>query len=216
MNEDRLKFHQNTVRILLILYFFSDKYEDKNNPDRVMIFKNEVRLQKINFLIRYPSYLAYELMEIIKCHPDETETIKNIIIDIFKNDEPQLRTEEMERFLYGAWESLDKVIAFLKSFNFIKHDSRVKSNLKKYDKKYFLTIFGASRIEQGLSQIESLKWYAQRCQLIKKYFGDMTGTELRIRQYSHPEYSATALSEKIIDIEQKTKATFQEKFEIKI
>ncbi len=210
------KFYQDTLRILLILYYFSDNHSDENYPARKKVFSSEVRLQKIDFLIRYPSYLCYELIEVANQFPENKESIKNEISRIFGEDEPKLRTQEMVRFFYGAFEPLDKTILFLKTYNFIHYDSRRGTDLRKIDKKYYLTDFALKKIEGELAHIQTVDWYFKRCELIKKYFGTLTGTELKIMQYKHPEYKATLIGDYIKDIEDKTRELFKIKFQSKL
>ena len=80
-NEDeRLKIYKDRFRIILILYYFSEDYLREEQPERRKIFKSEIKIQALNFLIRYPDYLAYELMEMVsEGLIDDKENIKNII-----------------------------------------------------------------------------------------------------------------------------------------
>ena len=64
------------------------------------------------------------------------------------------------------------------------------------------------KINEGLVKLPSLDWYVKRCQLIKKYFGDLTGTELKEMQYEHPEYRKTNWNELIQDIENRVRVRF--------
>jgi len=205
-------FYQNTIRVLFILFFFSEVYNDPQKPNLVKILYSEVRIQKIDFLLRYPSYLCDELMNLI----DKEKSLKSEITEeiemILANDEPKLKTKEMQRFFFGAYDKLDEIIAFLWGYGFIKFDSRRRLNMTQHQKVYFLTKYGEEKINQGLSKIAVFDWYVSRCKLIKKYFGDLTGTELKEMQYEHPEYREANWNELIRDIETRVRTRFQQNY----
>ena len=53
-----------------------------------------------------------------------------------------------------------------------------------------------------------MNWYFSRCEIIKKYFGDFLGTELKIMQYRNETYLNATLGEKIADIEIEVKKLY--------
>lgn len=137
---------------------------------------------------------------------DQTE-IKNIIKDIFLNKEPILRKMEMTRFLFGAYEHIDDVISFLKSFGLIEFSSKKDDILRTVDKRYFLTEKAIEKLEQ-VDNYNALLWYKERCLLIKKYFGQFSGSTLKDMQYQIEEYKETAYSDLISDIQNKVYTEF--------
>jgi hypothetical protein len=204
---------RDKLRIFLIIYFFSDKYNDAENSDWVRLLRGETKIQKIDFLIRYPSYLCYELMNLTDTNSQiDSNEIKSIVKTIFDSNEPELRRIDMQRFFFGAWESIDEIISFLDSHALIKFFSRKSTDDRVIAKEYFVTNLGSDRIETGLKEIPILNWYKERCELISKYFGDFTGTELRVSQYSHPEYASTPIGTYIKDIEDRTRELFISKY----
>ncbi|MDH5665813.1 MAG: hypothetical protein OEY10_05915 [Nitrosopumilus sp.] len=204
--------YRDRLRILLIICFFSEEHSDESRPERVRIFKSEARIQKIDFLIRYPSYLAYELLTLMKEKNLDRSTLKNIVSNIFSSHEPQIRTQEMMRFFHGAYDKLDEIILFLKSFDFLEFESERGVDGRVINKKYFLTCKGHESITNNLSKIKSIKWYFERCELIKTYFGDYSASDLIIRQYNIQEYRDTQLRQTIRDIEEETKSLFFKEF----
>lgn len=210
-----INLYRNRLRILLILYYFSDDLDSDPDvsPKFVKEFKSEVKIQKIDFLIRYPDYLASELLYLVEMSDPKANKseIKGIIRDIFQNKEPELRREEMLRFFFGAYEDIDDIIAFLVARNFINYESKRSSDGRIYDKAYYLTEFGVSKIENEiLLKLVKANWYKERCKIIKKYFGDLTGSELKFRQYQHEEYKNTQLNQYINGIEDDVKNKFLE------
>lgn len=207
--------YRSRLRILLILYFFSEEIDSSSElrPEFVKVFKSEVKIQKIDFLIRYPDYLASELLFLVESsNPKANKNeIKEIIRGIFRDNEPELRREEMLRFFFGAYEDIDDIIAFLVSRNFIKYESKRSVDQRVFNKAYYLTKFGVDKIENEiLSNLAKANWYKERCELINKYFGDLTGSELKFRQYQHKEYKNTQLNQYINGIEEQVKNKFLE------
>ena len=210
------EFYQNAVRVLFILYFFSEVYTNPEKPDLIKAFSSEVRIQKIDFLLRYPSYLCDELMNLI----DRNESIRRNVIqeieNILTDDEPKLKTKEMQRFFFGAYDKLDQIIAFLWSYGFVKFESKRRIDMTQHQKNYYITKYGEEKIVDGLAKLPTLVWYVKRCQLIKEYFGDMTGTELKQMQYEHPEYREANWNEIIQDIEKRVRERFKNEYQQRI
>lgn len=212
-NDEKLKIYKDRFRIILILYYFSDDYVSDEHPDRRKMFKSEIKIQALNFLIRYPDYLAYELMEMVKEGAiDDKESIKNTIRDIFDNDEPVIRRQEMEKFFYGAYEDLDDVIAFFVSIGFLQFESLRRTDNRVSSKRYYLTEYGLHKIEEGIKDMDVADWYKNRFRLIKEYFGDIGGSELKVRQYQVYEYKNTTLKDYISGIEDKVRGIFRDTF----
>lgn len=190
------------MRVLLILYFFSEAYAEPLEPTLARVFYSEVKIQKIDFLLRYPSYLCFELLRL---HQEtgvpSGADVQQIVSNIFAKGEPELRTDEMKRFFFGAYQDLDDIIGFLKSVGLVEFRKQTSMGLKDIRKAYFLTQDGILRIERGLANVPSASWYFDRCQLIKRYFADASGTQLKNRQYAIEEYRETPLGDYIQDIE---------------
>lgn len=194
--------YRERLRIMLILYFFSEEYAEPLEPTLARVFYSEVKIQKIDFLLRYPSYLCFELLRLHQETgvPSATD-VQQIVSNIFAKGEPELRTDEMKRFFFGAYQDLDDIIGFLKSVGLVEFRKQTSMGLKDIRKAYFLTQDGIQRIERGLANVPSAYWYFDRCQLIKRYFADASGTQLKNRQYAIEEYRETPLGDYIQDIE---------------
>lgn len=210
--ENTIKKFRDRLRIIIILYTFCDK-EENNNGQYFGTFRTEIRIQALDFLVRYPDFLSMELMDLMNSDTSiNPEAIQQIISDIYKKKEPVLRVEEMEKFFHGAYESLDDVVAYLVSIGFLKYESKKRTDGNTYDRIYRITLECAQRIEHFLKTIDSVKWYFQRCELIGKYFGQFTGSELKQRQYRYSEYSDISYKSHIKNINEKVKVTFENHF----
>jgi hypothetical protein len=195
-----IRQYQDRVRIFLLLLSFSHDYEDLNFPERKKIFESEIKIQKLDFLLRNPDYFAYELLFYAREHSAEREEIKRLVGEIFHSKEPELRRIEMEKFFFGAFEYIDDVIGFLKSIDFIDFTSQKDSGLKTFNKKYYITDFALRKCSIFLMQETSLTWYLNRCSLIHKYFGHLSGSQLKVMQYRIDEYKNTKYREYISGI----------------
>lgn len=186
--QEKIQQFKHRLRIFFILYTFSENYSDDKNPTFKKLFESEIKLQKLDFWVRNPDHLCYSLLELAETDMPKSIEIKSIVKKIFNDNEPVLRRDEMEKFRFGAYEDLSNVISFLDGMNLIRFDSKRTSDLRVVDKKYFVTENGVNIIESQLPNLNFLHWYMERCQLIKKYFGDKSGTELKDLQYKIEEY----------------------------
>ena len=206
----QIRKYKDRIRIFLILYYFSEPYSDPNTPTYIKQLTSEIKIQKIDFLIRNPDYLSYILLKEAEENEKKKPEIKTIVEQIFKNNEPKLRRLEMERFFFGAYEDIDDVIAFLKSIGFIEFKSKKNIKLNTYEKQYFVTRLAIDNIEKNLGKLESLKWYTERCLLIKKYFGDLSGSQLKVAQYKIDSYRETTFKNYIKGISESVTNKFME------
>lgn len=205
------RFYKDRFRILMILYFFSEETDD---PSRPRLLYGEIKIQAIDFFIRNPDYLAYELLKIAEEDPSKASKIKSIVKSIYNHSEPQLRRVEMEKFFYGAYEDIDDIIAFLVSRGLLHYESKVRTNMRVAEKHYYLTSVAVKKLDTAKESLPVAKWYFDRCQIIKEHLGGVTGSQLKSKQYQIEEYSTTAYKEKIqgIDdmVEQKYETLFNQ------
>lgn len=204
-DETVLRFFKDRFRILLIIYFFAEETED---PELPRVQYGEIKVQAIDFFIRNPDYLAYELLSIASELPEKASEIEKIVRKIYKDSEPQIRRQEMEKFFYGAYEDIDDIVAYLHSRQLIFHQSKRRTNQTVAEKHYYLTKHGMDRIKAAKG-IPIAKWYFERCAIIKDYLGGATGSELKSRQYQVEEYSNTTYKGKIQEINDLVEEKFQ-------
>lgn len=203
---------RDVVRILFILYFCGKKtlqpsLFDVN--DYTHLIDSESKLQKIDFWLRYPDHLATALL--YGCEPDgngklahRSEEIKPIIRHIFQSREPLLRWIPMRKYLRGAYEPLDEVMAYVSALG-LAYRRVVEWGHCIY---YFLTPKGSCAVEGIQRECEESGWYAQRCQLINEFFGHLNGFEIRNLQYLQPSYKSTPNQMTIDRIESEVRQRF--------
>lgn len=209
---EELRMYKDRIRIFFIIYFFSETYSDQQYDDCCRVLYSEVKIQKLDFLIRNPDYLCFELLELCYRNDIDKKEIKEIIKNIFYSHEPQIRRLEMEKFFFGAYEDIDNVIAFLVSVGFIRYKSQRNSSLKLTEKSYYVTNLADEKIRLIMNNAPYLKWYMERCLLIKKYFGEYSGTQLKNLQYKIDKYRDTTYKEYIQDIEDLVRQKYCEEF----
>lgn len=209
---ENIRVYKDRIRIFLILYIFSEEITEKGSSSYKKVFKSEVKIQKIDFLLRNPDYFSYELLLFAKEGKFDKSEIKVIIKEIFDTKEPSIRRLEMERFFFGAYEDIDDVISFLKSIDFIDFKSKRSIDLKTIDKHYYITDFSYNKFESSLKKLSSIQWYIKRCMLIKQFFGDLTGSQLKVLQYQIDEYRDASYKEYISDIQSNVKKLFSEMY----
>lgn len=210
--DNSLRKFRDRLRIIIILYTFCERLE-LNADGHYGIFRSEIKIQALDFLLRYPDFLCMELLDLLDTDPAlDAQEIKSIITGIYQQKEPNIRVEEMEKFFHGAYESIDEVIAFHVSVGFLKHDSKKRTDGKTYDKHYYITQTCADRIERHLKEIPAVGWFFERSALLKKYFDGFSGTELKTRQYRYTEYSVVSYKSYIRNINDKVRDRFNERF----
>jgi hypothetical protein len=207
LNESILRFYKDRFRILLIIYFFSEKTD---NPEFPLLFYGEIKIQAIDFFIRNPDYLAFELLSIAESDSEQSKEIKTIVKSIYKTSEPTIRRLEMEKFFYGAYEDIDDIIAFLSSRGLLKYESKMRTNLRVAEKHYYITQKAEVLLQNAEKEIEAAGWYYRRCSIIKSFLGGTTGSEMKARQYQIGEYSNTTYKEKIDQIDDLVYEKFKE------
>ncbi len=211
-----LRKYRDRLRIIIILYVFCERSKS-DDIQYFGLFRSEIKIQALDFLLRYPDFLSMELMNLMDNDSSiDRNEIKNVISKIYSDNEPDLRVEEMEKFFHGAYESIDEVIAFHVSIGFIKHESKKRIDGKTYDKNYYVTLDCADRIESSLKLVSAMQWYFERCELIKKYFDKFTGSQLKSRQYMYAEYSNISYKSHIQNINSKVRIAFKSRFNIEL
>jgi len=196
----------------ILFIFFSEMYAGSENEDCCKVLNTEVKIQKLDFLLRNPDYLCFELLEVCNRNDVDKNEIKGIVKNIFYSHEPQIRRLEMERFFFGAYEDIDEVIAFLVTVGFIKYKVQRNSVLKLTEKRYYVTNLADEKMKLPMDDMPYLKWYLDRCLLIKQYFGEYTGTQLKNLQYKIDQYRDTTYREYIRNIDDLVRQKYYEEF----
>jgi hypothetical protein len=175
------------VRILFIILAAADPLAgDDDMPGAVGVLRTETKLQKLDFWVRNPDYLADELMTEYEegNRPDGLLLAERILSD----HEPDLRRIPMLRFKFGAYEPLDTALAILESRGLVQR-KRSGDALHVVETKFYLLERGGSAVQELVQEFPALTWYRDRAALATSIVGDANAAELRARQYLQQEYA---------------------------
>ncbi len=219
----------DAARLLLILDRFSIPKDRKTFPKQCVPnspfaahFASEYYLQKLDFLIRYPGYFVFELIELYKTndpHASDRSQVMALIQQIIQDQEPEFQTIPFRKFWRGAYERRDDVENWwwARGLVFTGFETRGKAAPWKH---YFLTKTGQDVATSLVAGVQDAKWYAKRINEIHQYMGHLPASEIKNRQYSHERYRQANLNELIPDLSEDEifshyKSVFGEVLEVK-
>jgi len=203
----------DAARLLLILHHFAREPDQATRalrcwPDRPVSrhFTPEYYLQKLDFLVRYPSYLAYELIELHALRvasAADGAAVQAVVRQLVGDREPDYRTMPFRKFWRGAYESIDRVEAWWYTRTLVYTGLEQRGGVAtpgRPQKHYFLTPLGEAEAERLVAQVEHARWYDERIRLLHRFYGELTPTAVKALQYSHASYRAAQLNEHIPDL----------------
>jgi hypothetical protein len=165
-------------------------------------FAFEYYLQKLDFLLRYPRYFAFELIELHGSNDgpasDAAATIETIR-KVLGDKEPELHTEPFVRFWRGAYERLDDVEGWWFSRELVCMGRETRGNVPRW-KHYFLTAKGEEVAGRLKEKVDHARWYARRIEEIHRFMGHLSAANIKGRQYRHQGYSEANLNQLIPDL----------------
>jgi hypothetical protein len=165
-------------------------------------FASEYYLQKLDFLLRYPRYFAFELIELHAATDGPAADAGAAVAAIRRvlgEKEPELHTEPFLRFWRGAYERLDDVEGWWFSRELVCMGREVRGTGPRW-KHYFLTAKGEQVAERLRLNVGHARWYAARIEEIHHFMGHLSAASIKSRQYRHQEYSESDLNQLIPDL----------------
>jgi hypothetical protein len=182
--------YQNAIRLLFILVHGAERLVEEKHSDAAGLFKGETRLHAMDFWVRYPDYLAYELINIFEKTRDIALLTK--AEEIFEDEEPDIRRIPMIRWRFGAYEKIDNTLSVLISKGLVRQEG--KKNSTAVQEYHYLIMPRAYLLAESIAQdFPSLGWYEQRAKLVAEVAGNRGGTALKDQQYEHITYANTSL-----------------------
>lgn len=193
--------YQDAVRLLLLLAAASETLQEpppSDAPaDAVAVLHSQVLLQKLDFWLRNPDYLADELISRFERDGDHDDL--NLARQILESDEPEVRSYQMLRFLFGAYEPLDEALSVLRTPGLVIRRKRGKpGHTAQHD--YYLTLSGRAAAQKIVETVPELAYYVERSTLVADLAAGRRGSALRDIQYLQPEYADAALGTRIASI----------------
>lgn len=202
---------QDAVRLLLLIDGAATDLDDQGScdipPGSVAVLRTQVALQKLDFWLRNPDYLAELLLDIYE--EQGTAEYLDEARAILESEEPEVRRYPMLRFRFGAYEPLDNALAVLSSTGLVvpRREGR-PGHTRQHS--YFLTERGRDVAREMVADVPELGYYVQRVQLILRLVGGRGGTELKDLQYQQEEYAETTWQSRISSIAPRVRARLSE------
>ncbi|WP_307850512.1 hypothetical protein [Micromonospora sp. H61] len=203
---------QDAVRVLLIIAATAGPMPQSAAPDpmladAVAVLETQVKLQKVDFWVRNPDFLAATLLK--DYETSREPYLLQLAEEILTSEEPEVRRYPMIRYLFGAYEQLDDALAVLRSAGLIIRRKRgTPGHVQQHD--YFLTARGRQAVDTILTTEPVFTYYVQRVNLVAALTEGYGGTELKARQYLHEEYRETPIGDRIGSIAAQTRARLAE------
>ncbi len=207
--DDEVDRYADAVRILLLIAAVAETLDAgalaAAPANTVAVLRSESRLQKLDFWLRNPDYLADELLN--DYERSHEQILLDIAGDILDSDEPEVCAIPMIRYLFGAFERLDRALSMLAAPRLVITRARLSAGGNIVQANYFLTEKGQETADKATHLYPELAWYTERAQLVRALAEATghTGLALRKRQYLQRDYAQTPLGEIIPSIANRTR-----------
>jgi hypothetical protein len=193
---------QDAVRILLIISATATPIPppavEPALADVVAVLESQVLLQKLDFWVRNPDFLADELLNEYE-RGGGTEFLE-LAGDILASDEPEVRRYPMVRFLFGAYEPLDDALAVLRSAHLVVRRKRGTAGGRVQRHDYYLTRAGRSAADRIVREVPEFGYFVDRTRLVARLATGYRGSRLKERQYQQDEYRDAVIGDRIATI----------------
>ncbi|MEV4124192.1 hypothetical protein [Nocardia sp. NPDC049707] len=201
---------QDSVRLLLLIDAAAvSPAEGETVPaSTVGVVHTQVRLQKLDFWVRNPDYLAYELMNEYEAAPDVPRLLA-LAAEILESEEPDLRRFPMLRYKYGAFEELDDALAPLVERGVLRK-TQILGQERIVEHIYFLLERGREVARSILAEAPVLAWYVERTRMVVELVDGLGGTQLKDRQYLLRDYADTPWGKHIVPVTDQARARLLE------
>jgi hypothetical protein len=193
--------YQDAVRLLLLIVAAAEPLSEPTPTDApsgaVAVLHSQVLLQKLDFWLRNPDYLADELISRFERdgNPEDLDLARHIL----ESDEPEVRSYQMLRYLFGAYEPLDEALSVLRTPGLVIRRKRgSKGHVTQHD--YYLTSSGRAAAQTIIDTAPDLSYYVERSMLVADLAAGRRGSALRDIQYLQPEYADAAVGTYIAGI----------------
>lgn len=193
--------YQDAVRLLLLIDAAAEDLPDPQPTeapsDAVAVLHSQLLLQKLDFWLRNPDYLADELISRFEREGNVEDL--DLAHSILETDEPEVRSYPMLRYLFGAYEPLDEALSVLRAPGLVvRRKQGHAGHTKQHD--YYLTVSGRAAAQAIMNTAPDLMYYVERSLLVADLAAGRRGSALRDIQYLQPEYADAALGTHIAGI----------------
>lgn len=199
---------QDAVRLLLLIDGACEPLAAADAQDAALagavgVVRGQVLLQKLDFWLRNPDYLANELLDAYEDRREQHLLDKAALI--LTSEEPEVRRYPMLRHYFGAYEPLDDALAVLRSAGLLVRRRRgTIGHVRQHD--YYLLALGRQVAREIVSTAPEFGYYVSRVELVLELAGERGGSELKKRQYLQREYATAPLGTRIGAVTGKARA----------
>jgi hypothetical protein len=180
---------QHLVRVLFLMRHCGLLPGPHAPEGAISEMRSQLRLQALDFWMRNPDYLADELLNEFETSnsAEDLEAARQILA----GREPEIRRLPMTKYLFGAFEPLDDVLAPLVAYGLLAHAASTSAvRVREHD--YWLMPPGEEfALELLAASPPVFGWYVDRADLIARVAGEDGGGALKNRQYLQAEYAGT-------------------------
>lgn len=186
--------YRDAVRILFLLVEGSaPNLEEATAQDYPRRFEGETRLQALDFWVRYPDYLADELLA--QFGQTEDQSLLAAARAIFDDREPTEKAIPMLRRYFGAYEPLDTVLSILAVAGLVRPVTIHHPTA--HPRHFLLSSTGLDVCEEIVRDHPIFGWYAKRAKLVLQVASGRGGSALKQRQHEQKEYHEAQLHDLI-------------------
>ncbi len=186
---------QDALRLLIVLAAAAGPVSPGAPPGAVGELHAESRLQALDFWLRSPDYLAHELLALYRAGGRSDKTLLVQARQVLQDDQLDLRTFPMLRYLFGAWEEISNPFSLLSSYDLARVVRQGRDQMRRRD--FFLMPKGRSFIDALPTKAPELSWYVERAALVARVAGDRGGDALKQQQKLQREYRLTKWGRRI-------------------
>jgi len=179
---------QDAVRLLLLIANAADTLPVGHDAPAgsVAVFRTQVALQKMDFWLRNPDYLAAFLLD--RFEETSDPSLREQARTILESDEPEVRRYPMLRYRFGAYEPLDEALSVLAAAGLVfRRREGTPGHTRQHN--YYLTDQGQSVARDMITDVPELKYYVDRVRLLVELTGGIGPSALKDMQYEQPEYA---------------------------
>lgn len=182
--------YRDAVRILFLLVEGSvANLEETTARDYPRRFEGETRLQALDFWVRYPDYLADELLA--QFEQTGNSSLHAAARAIFDDDEPSEKAIPMLRRYFGAYEPLDTVLSILVVAGLVRPVTIHHPTA--HPRHFLLSNAGLDVCTVIVREHHIFGWYAKRAKLVLQVANGRGGSALKQRQHEQKEYHEAQL-----------------------
>ncbi|WP_246657623.1 hypothetical protein [Cohaesibacter sp. CAU 1516] len=180
--------YRDALRLLFILVVGSDDAAEPTE-ECVKVFSAEKRLMAMDFLVRYPDYLADALLDVVETEGD-VELLEKVV-GIFDADEPSVRLVRMVRWKRGAYENIEDALSLLSYYGLVRSMQLKGEDGKVRRYEYQISSKAVAFLDKCVTDHPRLVWYRERMMLVMRVASNKSGSKLKDWQYEHPTYGQT-------------------------